>query len=484
MTGFLALFVCTVGVLGLFYLDRDRSAPTSKALWLPVMWLWIVGSRPASAWLGFREAGADPAQLLEGSPVDRLVFEILLGIGIVVLIRRGSRTRALLAANWPILIYFVYCLLSILWSDFPGVAFKRWTKAIGDLVMVLIVLSEADQVAAIKRLLARVGFVLLPFSILLIKYFGQLGRSYDPDGNPMNTGVTTNKNSLGVITLVIALGVLWRVRVLLRANKDEPGRRRRLVANGVLLTFAVLLLAMAHSATSTVCFALGAVLTFSTGLPAIRGRPWAVHALVVLIVLVSAVTMLLGGAEGALHAIGRQSNLTGRTDIWNAVIPVAPNAVIGAGFESFWLGPRLYQVWARLPSIYMHVDEAHNGYLEIYLNLGLVGVSFVVLILLSGYLSAVAAFRRDPMFGSLLLTYVAAAAIYGVSEPAFRMLCPAWIFLVLAVVASRGSFRGVGSWQGVGATADDVLQLSPMMPSGAWPRTTMSSELCARSKYN
>jgi hypothetical protein len=47
-----ALFLFAVGIAGLFYLDRDNSIRTSKALWLPVIWLWIVGSRPVSAWLG------------------------------------------------------------------------------------------------------------------------------------------------------------------------------------------------------------------------------------------------------------------------------------------------------------------------------------------------------------------------------------------------------------------------------------------------
>jgi hypothetical protein len=51
--------------------------------------------------------------------------------------------------------------------------------------------------------------------MVLIKYFGDLGRGYDPNGMPMNTGVTMNKNSLGVNTLVPALGVLWHLLTIL-----------------------------------------------------------------------------------------------------------------------------------------------------------------------------------------------------------------------------------------------------------------------------
>ncbi len=65
--------------------------------------------------------------------------------------------------------------------------------------MVLIVITDPRPFAAFKRLISRVGFVLLPTSLLLIKYFEDLGRGYSPIGETENTGVTTNKNILGVV---------------------------------------------------------------------------------------------------------------------------------------------------------------------------------------------------------------------------------------------------------------------------------------------
>ena len=104
---------------------------------------------------------------------------------------------AFLNANGPILIYFLFCLMSIVWSDFPGVAFKRWTKAIGDVLMILIVVTDEQPVAALRRLFSRTGFLLIPLSLLLIKYYPSLGRGYDSwSGEQLFTGVTTNKNSL------------------------------------------------------------------------------------------------------------------------------------------------------------------------------------------------------------------------------------------------------------------------------------------------
>jgi len=423
-------------IFTLFALDRDPRIRSSKALWLPVIWFCIIGSRPVSIWLGMGPVRADSAsQLAEGSPFDAGVLGALLVAGIVVLNSRRNRTSATLKASWPIVIYFAYCLLSVLWSDFPDIAFKRWIKAIGDLVMVLVLVTDTEPVTALERLFSRAGFILIPTSVLLSKYFEALGRGYDPVGNPVNTGVTTNKNILGVITMVISLGALWSFLNVLRA-KREPIRVRQLLARGTLLAFGVAVLVMADSATSISCFFLGTVLILGTSLPPIRRRPGRVHALVGMVLLAAGFVMLFGGEAGVVHALGRQTNLTGRTDIWAAVLAVVPSPIVGAGFESFWLGPRVETVWRGLGQ-YMHVNEAHNGYIEVYLNLGWVGVGLIAIILISSYRNAVAAFRRHATYGSLMLAYVAAAAIYSISEAGFRSLHPMWFFLLLAVLGSH-----------------------------------------------
>jgi exopolysaccharide production protein ExoQ len=145
MSPSLATLVCAVGVLGLFYLDRDNDLHTSKALWIPVVWILISGSRPVSVWFGVGSAASSEQQLLDGSPVDRLICAILIAAGLFALQFRASQLTPLLKKNWPILLYFSYGLLSVTWSDYSDVALKRWIKAIGDLVMVFIVVSDAHR---------------------------------------------------------------------------------------------------------------------------------------------------------------------------------------------------------------------------------------------------------------------------------------------------------------------------------------------------
>jgi exopolysaccharide production protein ExoQ len=443
MSPLLASLICACGIGVLFYLNREDSIRTSKALWLPVIYFWIIGSRPFSAWLGLAPADGTNVQL-EGSPIDALFFGLLLVAAVIVLILRGKRTRNFLTSNWPILIYFFYCLLSVAWAYHPDVAFKRWIKALDDIAMVLVIVTDEEPVAAFRRLISRVGFILLPVSVLFIRYFNDLGHAYDPGGGQSNTGVTTNKNALGVIVLVISMVTLWNVRWLI-THKGETNRARRLIAQGALLAFGLALFGMANCATCIACFILGGGLILATNLSSIKIRPARVHILCLAIIFAGGIILLFGGQGDAVHALGRESNLSGRTEIWAAVIPAVSNPIIGDGYESFWIGPNVQKVSRRLVGWWHPEDlnEAHDGYIEVYLSLGWIGVVLIGLVLTSGYRRAVAAFRINPQLGGLMLAYIIVAAVYSITESGFRSPHPMWVFLLFAIVSASGVSAGL-----------------------------------------
>jgi|SRR5690348_2144487 len=451
----IASLVYACGIAILFYLDRDKSVRPSKALWLPVFYLWIIGSRPVSIWLGVTQPAGNDLQL-DGSPLDRAVFALLLIMAVGILVRRGPQTLAFLNANLPILIYFSFCLLSVCWSEYPVVALKRWIKAAGDVAMILIVITDTQPVAALRRLYTRIGFILVPISWLFIKYYPNLGRSYDQwTGAQFNTGAALDKNMLGVITFVVLVGIVWSLLTLLRSGEKNPHRGRHLLAEGTLLVLGVSLLITSNSVTSTVCFCMGAGLLFTTRLQFMRRNKAAVHVLVLSLAVTASSVMLFGGKANVIQALGRNTTLSGRTEIWKTVTALAPNPLVGAGFESFWLSPRIHEKLSEaIPGL--PLNEAHDGYIEVYLQLGWVGLCLIGLLLIDAYRRSVRAFRRDPQLGGLLLAYVLTAMVYSVTEAGFRMMDPIWIFLLLAVIeasaiAARGS---VGASQTLDKCAD------------------------------
>src|SRR6266581_4794397 len=296
----IATVVFALGILGLFLLDRDRTPRVSPALWIPVAWVFLAGSRMVSEWLEPARAMQSADQYLEGSPLDPLVLTGLLAAGLAVLVARGPRAGTLLRANGPILFFFLYCVLSALWSDYPDVAFKRWTKALGNFVMVLVVLTDPDPRAALKRVLARSGFLLIPLSVLLIKYY---------------PGVSTGKNGLGSVCLVFGLGTLWHFLEAV-PGAERANRARRLIAHGAVLAMVLWLFWRADSATSLACFLIGGGLLTLASLPRFAARPTAAHILVGLLVFLSVLGFFFNLDSGVAEVLGRDTTLTGRTSLW------------------------------------------------------------------------------------------------------------------------------------------------------------------------
>ena len=439
----IAALIFVLGIAGLSWLVRAPKVRTSKALWIAIIWLSIAGSRSVGQWMGtlqgdsITDTSSAESAYTEGSPLDRNVYTALLLAGMIVLAQRRQKVFGLLRANWPLVAFSLYCAVSIIWSDFPDVAVKRWIKSLGDFVVVMIILTELDRYAAIKRVLAWTGFLLIPLSVLFIKFYPDLGRGYHPwTWTPYYTGVTTNKNELGRICLLFGLGFVWRILTALRSERPAA-RNKQLLAFGVCLAMVLWLFSMAGSMTSMSCFFMASALMLATSLRAVSRKPWVVHVMVLAILAVSASTLFLDMGSGILQTMGKDPTLTGRTDIWKLVLGMTGNPLVGTGFESFWLGKRLERMW----SIYWwHPREAHDGYIEIFLNLGWVGIALFMNVLVTGYRTVVGAFRRNAEEGRLRLAYFVVAVAYNFAESAFGSLNPIWIFFLLATITVPGGW--------------------------------------------
>jgi O-antigen ligase len=435
MSTLLATFVYCAWIIGLFVLDRERNARTSKALWIALAWLLINGSRPISQWLQIGPPVIhSPDQYLEGSPFDAAVFGFLIFAGVLALLGRWRRVMSILQANLPVVLFFCYCALSTLWSDYTFVAGKRWIKATGDVVMILLVMTDSKPPLALKRLLTRAAFVLLPVSVLLIKYYPEIGRGYNPwSWIPTYTGVTSGKNELGMVCLVYGLVCLWCFFTAWK-DPDTSERKRGLIVYGSLVAAVLWLLLRSDSMTSTSCFVLaGSVMTVTTFVKLARNMI-AVHLIVAVAVAASVAALFFDAGGAALESLGRDPSLTGRTGIWVIVLRLVQNPWVGTGFESFWLGDRLQSVWDAYAGT--RIQEAHNGYLEVYLNLGWIGVVLLTAVIVTGYRQVTLAYRRGMEGSSLRLAFFVAAVIYSLTEAGFRMMSPIWFSFLLVTMAA------------------------------------------------
>ncbi len=431
MVRLVAAIVFALGIWLLFRLNREKEVSTSKALWIPTFWLFIAASRNIGEWLHY-DPGGQSDRYLEGNPLDRAFLSVILALALIVLISRGRRVGTLLRSNIPILMYFFYCGISILWSDFPDVSFKRWFRALGDVAMILIVLSDLDWLAAIRRLFARVGFVVVPVSILFIRYFPELGRAYSRGGRSSWTGVGTDKNALGMICLVFGLAAIFRF-LQLRKEESDASKKGPLFAQGSLIAMTLYLLWQANSATAFACFFLAGGLMVLTQLFPVARKPIVLRLLIAVAVIVPLSAMFLGIGSGLVGTLGRDTTFTGRTAIWQAALGMGSNPLLGAGYESFWLGQRLHGVENLIGQ---GVNQAHNGYIEIYLNLGWVGLVLLAILLITGYRNIFTAVLGGVQAGNLRLAFFIIAVAYNFSEGGFKMMHPVWITFLLSIAVS------------------------------------------------
>lgn len=403
----------------------------SLAVWLPLLWVLLMLSRPVSAWLHPGMVVESPSAVMEGSPIDRNVYLFLMAAGFMVLLfRRTINWSSLFSNNVLILVYLFYCALSITWSDHAFTSFKRWLKYVGDFIMLLVLLTEANPDEAIKRLVRQSAFVLLPLSIVLIKYFPAYGRVYHRwTGEAMYVGVATQKNGLGLLCLVLGVFLSYYLYKLLREEKPGPGKWGEAAIYPVLLLMIAWLFYLAQSSTSLVTYFLGTGLFCCLGFTAIRKQPLLVDLYFsLLLALAIAVHLLVDLSPYFLSWMGKELTLTGRTDLWMDLLNVRINPFVGTGFDSFWLGEQTEWLWSKHS---WKPGQSHNGYLEIYLNLGLIGVFMLLAVLFSFYRKSKKKLFFDSDRGRLQIAFLVIALLYNMTEASFGSLHPIWFFLLL-----------------------------------------------------
>jgi O-antigen ligase len=87
------------------------------------------------------------------------------------------------------------------------------------------------------------------------------------------------------------------------------------------------------------------------------------------------------------------------------------------------------------------INEAHNGYLEVYLNLGWVGICLIACLLGTGYRRITSGLRQDRERGALFLGFFLSALYYAFSEAGYRSLSISWFFLLLVIMGASHAVR-------------------------------------------
>ncbi len=401
----------------------------SKQLWIPLIWILITLTHSIGYWLGlligtFRDS--------EGSNLDSAIFLGLIVAASRLLLRRGATVQEIAARNKWLIIYFAYIGLCVLWAENPWSSFKMWLKDVGNLPMALLLVSQDKVGAAVRAVLLRAAYIFIPLSILLFKYFPDLGRQYDIwTWTPITLGASDSKNSLGAAIILCSAGLF---SYLLETGKQWRSAKLHSAANLVVIGATYWLLRRSSCATALGCTIL--ILFLLYFLRKVRFRllvhNFGLSLFIVVPVVLLVLHFLVGIGEIAVGALGRNMTLTGRTPIWAECLASDINPLFGWGYNSFWRSSHAHRISQHL-GFYFNLMEAHNGFLETYLNCGLIG-----LFLLFAAIFAAASRKMRGLVtmkeNALSLVIVVVALIYNVTESAFAGLNAIWFLTLLGSI--------------------------------------------------
>lgn len=430
-----ALVCCLILIAILLFRDSRRRKTISWAIWIPTLFLLVVGSRPLSFWFGGSSwSGEGLANDASGNVIDQVFYFTLLVGSLAVATMRRVKWGEFLVANLPLILFYAYFAISISWSEDPMGSSKRLFKDFGMLFVIALLLSEEDPLEAIRAVYVRCAYVLFPLSAVTIKWFPQIARSFSKNGEPLYAGVTLQKNSLGEIVLVFSLFAIWDFVEM----RPKRWKWSHIPWEHVFIVFiGMWLLRTSQSKTALVCLVLGTMLLIATGWLASRSasRIVLVGALSLPYMLFFA-TQFSSVIQPIVESMGRDMTFTGRTEIWQHIDSTTVNPIFGYGYYNFWGGSGGQRV---NQSINMTIPNAHDGYLDIYLDGGIIAL-FLLVFVLTTYGWRLTKMLKGGRFQRLRFAVLIVAIVYNLSESNWARLSPIW-FTTLLVLAYMPQLR-------------------------------------------
>lgn len=297
---------------------------------------------------------------------------------------------------WAALGYLALALVSVLWSRWPSATLLTWTLQASITVVALFIAFTLSWHEIARALSSALKWVLGLSLVLelwvplvlrrpLLPFFSDLPAGKpDPHWYWVRGDLFDGGRLQGIVGNSNTLGILCAIALVVFALLYAQGARRR-PALLIWIALAAFFFLRAGSATAYASLAIGALVLGAALLfrrarrPAQRTRLYAVFAAVAVV-----------GAAGiwfarntVFGALGKSSDLTGRVEIWRKVWDRAvQHPVFGNGFSSPWVPwDPAFHGW--IIDHRITVFMAHNMWLDVFLQLGAIGVVLIAIVFLA-----------------------------------------------------------------------------------------------------
>ncbi len=391
--------------------------------------------------------------------IARVQWFPLFGIGALLCAMRWRLAWALVGKMNPFLILaVVWIFASTLWSFDPGISLRRAIKILGmGLVVFGFFLFNWSPMGAIRvwrntcalLIVASIVFVVVQPQYAIHQGFAE------PGLKGAWRGITTHKNALGILC---AMGTMTWVHAW--ATRDLPLR----YCLPVLMAIVVCLIGC-KSTTGMVTSLLSAgVVVYLLRMPPFTRSAGFLLSIVALLAALLCLLFVFTGVPtvsealaAATGGVGKDAGLTGRDLIWGAVLDeVTKHPWLGTGYNAFWISQDLSSPSADvIRTIKFAPLQAHNGYLEILNELGIIGLCLLFGFLTYQFWQLNRLYRVDRSVATLGIAYMVYDLMLNISEsnflrPTFAPSLVEWVVVIMTarallhyqwLAASQGTAR-------------------------------------------
>ena len=390
----------------------DRPRAVSRWEYVAAVLILLVFSEGLLPRLVSGEASA------EGSSLLRFVWLPLYAIIFVGLLSQaGSVARTCLRLPFLMGLLLV-CAASFAWSIDPDLTQRR-SLAILMTTGAGLYLGTRYSWQDLLRILGAVWLIVALASFFAGLFLPGFGRVQEIHVGAWS-GLYLEKNQMGGHMARAAL-----IAVFLCVMDRRP---RGLWASAAILCAALVLLSTSKTALLGLILGLGAL-----GVGALMKRGFRTGLVILWIgtgLAGLAVAIIWLAPETVFALLGRDASLTGRTDIWIALLDfIKQRPLLGYGYGSFWAIDSNPGNWVR-ETLQWDAPTAHNGWLEITLALGLVGLVLLVLDFLLSLGRALLA-SVNTWTGLFALAFLVQFFVFSLSESAsFQQNSIVWLIYV------------------------------------------------------
>ncbi len=319
-----------------------------------------------------------------------LMYVIILGAMAI-----SAKSTLNLAVRFPLVFSLpIFALVSALWT-------QSLTKTIPFAVFGLLLtyfgvyLADRFDTDRLIELLLFVGWIAALLSLAVVVVYPAAG-IWKVDASGAWRGIYYHKNHLGMLTTFMLFPAFF-------AKPKNLLERAGLIFYFLLST---VLVAFSQSRTAWLLFVIClAAIAFLKLYPRLaRGeRMLLILSFLILVFTVSAVAVT-SYREIAI-SLGKDPTLTGRTMIWSAVWKAVGNRpILGYGYKAFWLPTTQSDALNIQMAVgNINLNNSENGILEMWLELGVVGVSLLVLTIGQACRNGLRAFSKNSRSPAVLL---------------------------------------------------------------------------------